>query len=126
MNQESEIIIIYDGECEFCKICVIWIKQKLPVMALPFQNTDLTRFGLNQQQCSEQVYAIFGGNTYAGVAAVRFLLHARGNTLLSVIIKSSDGLAGFGYRWVASHRNSLLVTLFAKILAHSNSKHGSL
>lgn len=125
MYRGSELIVIYDGECRFCRSTLTWLEKKMQVRALPFQSTDLTGYGLTSQQCSVQVYVICADITYAGAAAVGFLLQARGNTFSSRLITSSGGIGRFGYRWVASHRNHLLVRVFTVMLDKSNAKHRS-
>jgi len=125
MGQGSQIVVIFDGECSFCKSTLDWLQQKVKLSALPFQSTDLSPYGLTRQQCQVQVYAICENKTFSGAAAISFLLHERGNTFLSATIKLSGGLGRSGYRWVASHRRSLPIRVFKRVLDRSNAKHRS-
>ncbi len=93
------------------------------VTALPFQSTDLNSYGLTREQCSAEVFTLCDDTTYSGSSAIAFLLNKRGNTFLSWLIVRSGRAGRFGYRWVASHRNSLAVRIFTKILDRSNAKH---
>lgn len=78
----KEITIIYDGDCQFCKNCVIWVQKKLTVNAIAYQVGDLNRYGLTTQQCAKQVYAIRGKKKYGGIKAVTFLLRKRRSLIL--------------------------------------------
>ena len=118
----SQITVIFDGECEFCKQSVTWIQRKLSVTALPFQTTDLTPFNLTREQCAKQVYVISEGHTYGGVAGIAYLLKQRGNRLLWLKIKISGPFGRAGYRWIASHRNSIPVKLATRLLSYLNGK----
>ena len=120
---ENQIVVIYDGECAFCKSSIEWIKQRLVVDAKPFQQTDLAKFGLTNQQCSKSVQVIANGAVLAGAPAIAFLLKKRGNRLLSLLITASGPLGRFGYKWVAAHRSSKVVSALHQILKFLNSRH---
>ena len=116
----SHTTVIFDGECEFCRQSVTWIQGKLQVTALPFQTADLSAFNLTREQCAKQVYVISNGTTYGGAAVIAFLLKNRGNRFQSTIIKASGPIGRAGYRWIASHRNSLPVKFATKVLTFLN------
>ena len=116
----SHKTVIFDGECEFCRQSVAWIQRNLAITALPFQTADLSAFNLTREQCAKQVYVISNGTTYGGAAAIAFLLKSRGNTVQSTIIKASGPIGRAGYRWIASHRNSLPVRFATKVLTFLN------
>ena len=120
VHTHQDIIVIYDGECRLCRSSLEWLQRKICVTALPFQSTDLNSYGLTREQCSAEVLALCDDTTYSGSSAIAFLLNKRGNTFVSWLIVRS-GIAGrFGYRWIASHRNSLAVRIFTNILDRSN------
>jgi predicted DCC family thiol-disulfide oxidoreductase YuxK len=118
----NRVTIVFDGECEFCKQSVLWIQRNLAVTALPFQSADLSVFNLTREQCAKQVYVLSENRTYGGAEAIAFLLKQRGNSTLSAAIKISGGLGRAGYRWTASHRNSLPVKLATRLLQYLNGK----
>jgi predicted DCC family thiol-disulfide oxidoreductase YuxK len=118
----SHITVIFDGQCEFCQQSVTWIQRKLTVTALPFQTSDLTPFNLTKEQCAKQVYVISDGVTYGGAAAIAFFLKRRGNRIQSGLITASGPVGRAGYRWIASHRNSIPVKLATRILQYLNGK----
>ena len=115
-------IVIYDGECRLCLASIKWLKLSLNCSELSFHTEDLAKFDLTHQECEKQVIAIHGSDTYKGAEAVSFLLNARGNKILSSLIKRSGSLGKLGYKWVASHRNSIPVKLFTIFLEQSSNK----
>ena len=118
----NQITVIFDGQCVFCQQSVTWIARKLTVTALPFQTSDLTPFNLTKEQCAKQVYVVSDGVTYGGAAAIAFLLKRRGNRIQSGLITASGPIGRAGYRWIASHRNSIPVKLATRILQYLNGK----
>ena len=110
-------IVIYDGECKFCLHCINWVSKKLDISSLAFQSTDLTKFGLTLEECRQQVFVIDDDKKYGAIDAVIFLLMKRGNTLLSNFLKLLGPLGRWGYFWVASNRQSLIVRLLGRILS---------
>ena len=116
MNSDREIVVIYDGHCEFCEQSLIWLQQKVVVDAIGFQGADLQPFNLTREQCAKQLYVITGSDTYAGADAVRYLLHVRGNRTAAFLLRVSGNLGRIGYRWVASHRNTFLIKIATRVL----------
>jgi predicted DCC family thiol-disulfide oxidoreductase YuxK len=117
-----EVVVIYDGQCHFCEQSVTWIQQKLKITALSFQSADLSAFNLTREQCAKQVYVISEGKTYGGADAIAFLLKQRGNKVAASTLKLSGGLGRAGYKWLASHRNSLAVKVASRLLQYLNGK----
>jgi predicted DCC family thiol-disulfide oxidoreductase YuxK len=118
----SQLTVIFDGQCHFCQQSVTWIARTLAVTALPFQTSDVAPFNLTKEQCAKQVYVISQGTTYGGAAAIAFLLKRRGNRIQSGLITASGPIGRAGYRWIASHRNSIPVKLATRILTDLNGK----
>ncbi len=112
----SEIVVIYDGQCELCKNSISWVFKKLEINALDFHTTDLAQFGLKAAQCSREVFVITEQHRFRGAQAAAFLLKRRGNKVLSAIITLSGPLGRIVYRWVASHRNSWPVKILSRVL----------
>ena len=120
--KNDSITVIYDGECRFCIASVNWLALRLEFDAHAFQSTDLSQFNLTREECAKEVIAISGGRTYRGAAAVALLLRARGNRVLAYLIRASGFIGKFSYRWIASHRGSLLVKVLTKILERALNK----
>ena len=112
----SSVLVIYDGECDFCKASLGWLQLKNPVKALPFQNAPLHELGLSYEECTKQVVVISHDIKYLGADAIALLLKIRGNKVLSATLSAAGPLGRFGYRWVAVHRNSLVIRLWTRVL----------
>jgi predicted DCC family thiol-disulfide oxidoreductase YuxK len=123
MSLGKDIVVIYDGQCQFCQASIDWIEQKLVVDSKPFQQADLASYGLTSDQCSKAVHVVVGDKVFVGAAAIAFLMNNRGNRVLSLLITTSGPFGRFGYKWIAAHRNSLLVKVVHRLLNQSNSRH---
>ncbi len=110
------ITVIYDGQCQLCQNSIDWLSKKLTFDALAYQKAPLEKFGLTLTQCEKQVYALSAGETYAGVAAVIFLLKARGNRIASRLVKLSGPFGSFTYKMVAANRKSVLVRALSELI----------
>ena len=119
MTEIEQVVVIYDGQCRFCKASVDWLQKGLLVNAVAFQDGDLEKFGLTVEECSKEVFALHENQRFAGADAVAFLLNRRGNKVAAFLINSSGNLGRSGYRWVASHRNSWLIRIATRILEKS-------
>lgn len=115
----QEITVIYDGQCRFCEASLNWLQKRLSVNAVAFQDGGLEKFGLTVEECSKEVFALNGNQRFAGADAVAFLLKQRGNKAAAFLIKNSGNLGRTIYRWIASHRNSLLIRIATRILEKS-------
>ena len=110
------ITVIYDGKCQLCQNSIDWLSKKLTFEALAYQKAPLEKFGLTLTQCEKQVYALSAGKTYGGVAAVIFLLNARGNRVSSLLLKLSGPFGSFTYKMIAANRKSVFVRALSKLL----------
>jgi predicted DCC family thiol-disulfide oxidoreductase YuxK len=119
----KHIVVIYDGQCQFCQASIDWIEQKLVVDSKAFQGADLVSYGLTSDQCSKAVHVFAGGKVIAGAAAIAYLMNKRGNRALSLLITTSGPFGRFVYKWIAAHRNSSLVKVVHRILNQSNSRY---
>ena len=115
----SEIIVLTDGQCRFCEATMAWVSKKLEVNAIAYQSAELSQYGLTYDQCSKAVHVLHAGKTYVGSDAIAYLLGRRGNWLLGFIVRASGPLGRFGYKWVAGHRNSLLIRTATKLIERS-------
>ena len=57
-----------------------------------------------------------------GADAIKYLLKKRGNKVGAMLLGATGNVGRAGYRWVASHRNSLLIKLATRILTQLNRK----
>lgn len=116
LEEASGVTVIYDGQCRFCVASLGWLKKKIKVNAIAFQEAPLEKYGLTSAQCSKEVFVVTKNETYSGAGAIAYLLNLRGNKKTSSILRISGPLGRSGYRWVAAHRNSVLVRIVTKIL----------
>ena len=112
----SELIVIYDGQCDLCKRSITWVKKGLPIDAISYQDGDLASFGLTTTQCAKSVYVIDDKKQYNGADAVALLLKKRGNKVLAKLLSASGPIGRWGYLWVANHRSSLLVRTLTRLI----------
>ena len=110
------ITVIYDGQCQLCQNSIDWLSKKLTFNALAYQAAPLEKFGLTLTQCEKQVYALSAGETYGGVAAVTFLLKARGNRVASFFLKISGPFGSFTYKMIAANRKSVFVRTLSRLI----------
>jgi predicted DCC family thiol-disulfide oxidoreductase YuxK len=117
---ENQIVVIFDGECAFCKASIEWIEQRLVVDSKPFQEADLASYGVTFERCAQSVHVIAEGKVLVGAAAIAYLLKKRGNRSFSLLITTSGILGRWGYQWVSTHRNSFVVKAVHRLLDQSN------
>ena len=110
------ITVIYDGQCQLCQNSIDWLSKKLTFDALTYQAAPLEKFGLTLTECEKQVYALSADEKYGGVAAVIFLLYARGNRIASILLKISGPLGSFTYKMIAANRKSVFVRALSRLI----------
>lgn len=106
--------LIFDGDCGFCTTAVLWLQRSLPRVpaTAPFQWTDLSRYGLDEEQARARVWFVTGGRRYGGAAAVAALLRGQPIAVLRVLgwlaaVPPWSWAAEAGYRVVARYRYRL-------------------
>jgi predicted DCC family thiol-disulfide oxidoreductase YuxK len=108
-------VLIYDGDCGFCRWSLIQGRRLLPAMPAveAFQVADLAGYGLTMAQASAAVQFVpRGGTPVAGHLAVAGVLMSQpgfgwrlSGALLTV--PPISWIAALTYRWVAGHRQLL-------------------
>ena len=99
-----------------CQNSINWLAKKLKFEAIGYQVAPVEKFGLTLAQCEKQVYAVVGEKKYGGIAAVIFLLNARGNRVSAFLIKLSGPIGSFGYKAIAKNRQTFLVRALSKFI----------
>ena len=122
MKESAEVVVIYDGQCDFCWQSITWVRKRCEITALAYQSSDLNQYCLTKEECSQRVYVIAGGQQYGAAAAVSYLLTCRGNKILGFLLRKSAGLGEFGYSAVAENRGSFIVKALGKLLRFLNSR----
>jgi predicted DCC family thiol-disulfide oxidoreductase YuxK len=112
----SEILVFYDGQCDFCKNSIFWVEKKLRIQAIDYHSAELEKFHLTLEQCSREVVVLSANKQYAGSDAAAFLLAKRGNTRLARVVRFFGPLSRITYRWIADHRRSIPVKFLSYLL----------
>jgi len=112
----SNLIVIYDGQCDLCRRSITWCKKKLEFIALTFQDNNLEKFGISEEEAAKQVFVIENQNKYAAADGIALLLNRRGNKILSTLVGRSGFIGRSAYFWVANHRSAWPVRIFAFFL----------
>jgi len=120
VSNYQDVKVIYDGQCRFCAACLAWLEQELTLESHAFQEANLDEYELLRSECEKSVFVVAGEGKYSGAAAIALLLNLRGNTLLAWVIRTSGGVGRLGYRWVASHRDSLIIRIATWYLERLN------
>ena len=110
--------VIYDGTCDFCKSCVEWVQARTEIKAISNQSIEPSDYGVTRNDCEKSVVVITD-KTYFAAKAVAILLKQSGHRLLSQALNYSGPVGEFGYKYVASHRNGVLVKILHWIIKKS-------
>jgi hypothetical protein len=102
-------LLDYDGDCGFCTRCASWVGARAhDVEVVPWQQLDLARVGLTEEQVRAAAYWVDGPTVEGGERAVALALIAcgRGYAVLGrgLLLPGVRRVAGVGYRYVARHR----------------------
>jgi len=107
-------MLIYDGECGFCKRSARWIEQRLPAgtPVVPWQSLDLDAVGLTRAQVESAAWWLDrrGGPHGGHLAIGRALVAARGGWPVVgalILVPPFRWLAAPAYRWVANNRHRM-------------------
>jgi aspartyl aminopeptidase len=96
----------------------------LEISAISYQEANLDQYGLVRSECEKSVFVVTKEVNLSGATAVAYLLKLRGNSILAWIIQSSGWIGESGYRWVASHRDSLVIRVVTKYVEGVVSRKG--
>ena len=113
------MILIYDGECDFCRNCVKWIQSRVQVAAIPYQGSDLTPYLLSEAEAASSVHLVTQDRMLSGADAVAHLLKLTHLKFLGIIVNSLGPISRLAYRWIAHHRGSFLVNILNRIVVRT-------
>jgi len=106
--------LIFDGDCGFCTSTANAgvARSAVPIVAHAWQLTDVTRFGLTEQQTAARVYLVVGDEKFGGHLAFAYLLFIQKNWALKAIgwlltVPPLCWVASLGYALVARFRHRL-------------------
>ena len=110
--------VIYDGTCDFCKSCVEWVQARTEIKAIPNQSIEPSEYGITREECESSVVVITD-NTYFAAKAVVILLKQTGHRFLASALIHSGPVGELGYKYIASHRNGILVKILHWLIKKS-------
>lgn len=105
-------ILIYDGDCAFCKNSLNWAitnLKDLPRYAA-FQKIDLSEYQLSLAEAKAQVWLIDGETHLGGHRAVAWLFLNQKSLVwraLGHFLIAFSPISAWVYRWVAKNRHRL-------------------
>lgn len=108
----TDALLIYDGDCAFCKQSLKWALAKLPEFSryVAYQKVDFRQFGLELEDVQSQVWLIEGGRNLGGHRAVSWLFRQQkplGWRSLGLLIDVFSPISALVYKWVANNRHRL-------------------
>jgi predicted DCC family thiol-disulfide oxidoreductase YuxK len=115
-------MVVFDGECGFCRLCIRWVDARSAhyFESVPFQKADLGSMGLTWAECASSVQLVEAARTYSGSRAVSRILMkcGRPQSLLGTLLAAPgiNWIAKSAYRWVAGHRDGLIVAFISRML----------
>ena len=114
-------VVFYDGECDFCLACVNWVKSRYEIEALPNNSPRISNYGLTREIVDKSVVVI-DSKIMTSAKAVSFLLKKSGFKKSAFLLKASGPLGELGYKYVASHRDGLIVRIAHKMILKTTKK----
>jgi predicted DCC family thiol-disulfide oxidoreductase YuxK len=108
----TDALLIYDGDCAFCKQSLKWALEKFPEFCryVAFQKVDFDEFGLKLADVQSQVWLIEGEKRLGGHRAVSWLFRQQKSLwwrTLGALIDAFSPISALVYRWVANNRHRL-------------------
>ena len=115
MESKTELVLIYDGDCQFCRLSLdfgLRILKKFP-LHVAFQRINPEDFGLTEEQVKSQIWTVGGDKPPSGGhLAVAVLLEMQANPLyraLAWLIRTppTSWIAKKLYFFIAANRHRL-------------------
>lgn len=105
-------LLIYDGDCAFCKNSLRLAIKHLPQMPnyVAFQKIKPAEYGLTLDQVKAEVWLVGPNFKLGGHRAVAWVFMNQiglGWRLIGALIKKFSPLSALVYRWVARNRHRL-------------------
>lgn len=103
------MVLVYDGECEFCCRCAGWVAERVRVDMSPGTSEDLQRLDLSSQEAKRSLWWIDGDLRLAGHKAVAKIFRDMGGAWrvlgTAMIVPPISWIAALCYRLVAGNRH---------------------
>lgn len=103
-------LLIYDGDCAFCKRSLKWAIDHLSTMPryVAYQKLDLSEYFLTLPEAESQVWLILEGRQLGGHRAIAWLFSSQSQLhwrLLGGFISITTPISGWVYAWIAKNRH---------------------
>ena len=115
MKSNADLVLIYDGDCQFCRLSLdfgLRILKNFPLY-VAFQRINPEDFGLTQAQVKSQIWTVGGGKQRSGGhLAVAALLAMQSNPFFRVLgwlvrTPPTSWIAKKLYFFIAANRHRL-------------------
>ena len=87
-----------------------WVKARSEIEAIPNQSINPATYGITREECEKSVVVITD-RTYFSAKAIAELLKLCGHPYLAKFLKLSGPIGEWGYKYVANHRDGLLIKI---------------
>lgn len=114
-------IVFYDGDCDFCLACVNWVKSRYEIEALPNNSPRISNYGLTREIVDKSVVVI-DSEVLTAARAVAFLINRSGFKKSALFLKALGPIGEIGYKYVANHRNGLIVKIAHQLILKTTLK----
>ena len=109
---KTSALLIYDGDCAFCKQSLRWALDTLPEFCryAAYQKLNYRDYGLTDTDVRRQVWLIDGSIKLGGHSAVAWLFSQQpvlGWRIAGWIIQTFSPVSALVYKWVANNRHRL-------------------
>jgi predicted DCC family thiol-disulfide oxidoreductase YuxK len=109
---KKSALLIYDGDCAFCKQSLRWAIDTLPEFCryVAFQKVNYSEFGLSESDVRSQVWLVDDSLRLGGQKAVAWLFRQQshlGWRVIGSVIQIFNPISALVYKWVAKNRHRL-------------------
>jgi predicted DCC family thiol-disulfide oxidoreductase YuxK len=108
----TDALLIYDGDCAFCKQSLSWALEKLPDFCryVAYQKVDFAKYGLQLSDVQSQVWVVSDDLRLGGHRAVSWLFKQQKPLFwraLGGLIEVFSPISAQIYKWIANNRHRL-------------------
>jgi predicted DCC family thiol-disulfide oxidoreductase YuxK len=103
-------LLIYDGDCAFCKNSLKWAIDNLSRMPryVAYQKLDLNEYSLSLEEVKAKVWVLLETQQLGGHRAVAWLFSSQIELrwrVLGAFISITSPISGWVYSWIAKNRH---------------------
>jgi predicted DCC family thiol-disulfide oxidoreductase YuxK len=107
---KNPALLIYDGDCAFCKSSLKWAINNLSRMPryVAYQKLDLSEYSLSLDEVKSKVWVLLDNQQLGGHRAVAWLFSSQLELrwrVLGSFISITSPVSGWIYNWIAKNRH---------------------